>query len=106
MTPHGRVLELPTASFFLVLAGEVWTTPLAEHVLDSITRRVVAEVTALREEPIALEQLERAQEAFIAGTPYEVVAVDRVGPTRYDAPGPHTREIAAAVRERIAAQLR
>ena len=106
VTPHGRVLELPTSSFFLVIDGEVWTAPLTEHVLDSITRRVVRAVTALREEPIALEALESAQEAFIAGTPYEVVAVHRIGPTRYDAPGPLTRQIAAAVSERIAAELR
>jgi branched-chain amino acid aminotransferase len=106
VTPHGRVLELPTSSFFLVLDGEVWTAPLSEHVLDSITRRVVAAVTALREEPISLDALAGAQEAFIAGTPYEVVAVHRVGSHDYDAPGPRTREIAAAVRERIAAELR
>ena len=106
VTPHGRVLELPTASFFLVIDGEAWTAPLDDHVLDSITRRVIASVTSLREEPIALEALERAQEAFIAGTPYEVLAVHRVGGHRYEAPGPRTREIAAAVRERIAAELR
>ncbi len=35
--------------------------------------------------------------------PYEVVPCSRVGPRRYDAPGPRTREIAALVRERIAA---
>jgi branched-subunit amino acid aminotransferase/4-amino-4-deoxychorismate lyase len=106
VTPHGRVLELPTSSFFLVRDGEVWTAALSEHVLDSITRRVVAAVTELREEPISLDALANAQEAFIAGTPYEVVAVHRVGTRDYDAPGPRTREIAAAVRERIAAELR
>jgi branched-chain amino acid aminotransferase len=106
VTPHGRVLELPTSSFFLIAGGEVLTAALSEHVLDSITRRVVAEVTTLHEGPIALEALESAQEAFVAGTPYEVVAVKRVGRHHYDAPGPRTREIAAAVRERIAAGLR
>jgi branched-subunit amino acid aminotransferase/4-amino-4-deoxychorismate lyase len=106
VTPHGRVLELPTSSFFLVRDGEVFTAPLRDHVLDSITRRVVIAVTAVREEPIELASLERAQEAFIAGTPYELVAVHRVGAHRYDAPGPRTRELSALVRERIAAELR
>jgi branched-chain amino acid aminotransferase len=106
VTPHGRVLELPTSSFFLVIDGEVCTAALSEHVLDSITRRVVAAVTEVREEPIALEALASAEEAFIAGTPYEVVPVHRVGSHDYEAPGPRTREIAAAVRERIAAELR
>ena len=57
-------------------------------------------------QPIELAALELAQEAFIASTPYEVVAVGRIGPRRYDAPGPLTREVAALVHERIAAELR
>ena len=38
LTPHGRVLEGPTASFFAVLDGALVTPPLSDHVLDSITR--------------------------------------------------------------------
>ena len=39
VTPHGRVLELPTASLFWVGDdGVLCTTPLSEHVLASITR--------------------------------------------------------------------
>ena len=106
VTPHGRVLECPTSSFFLVRDGEVLTAPLADHVLDSITRRVVLAVAAVREEPVALEPLADAQEAFIASTPFEVSGVHRVGTHHYDAPGPRTREIAALVRERIASELR
>ena len=106
VTPHGRVLECPTSSFFLVRDGEVWTAPLSEHVLDSITRRVVLAVAAVREEPIERDALGAGTEAFVAATPYEVLPVARVGPHRYEAPGPRTREIAALVRERIAAELR
>jgi branched-chain amino acid aminotransferase len=105
VTPHGRVLECPTSSFFLVRAGEVWTAPLSDHVLDSITRRAVLAVTTVREEPLELEALADAQEAFVAATPFEVRAVHRVGANRYEAPGPRTREIAALVREAIAAEL-
>jgi branched-chain amino acid aminotransferase len=106
VTPHGRVLECPTSSFFLVRAGEVWTAPLSDHVLDSITRRVVLAVAAVREEPIELAALADAQEAFIASTPHEVSGVHRVGSHHYDAPGTRTSEIAALVRERIASELR
>jgi branched-chain amino acid aminotransferase len=105
VTPHGRVLECPTSSFFLVRAGEVWTAPLSDHVLDSITRRVVLAVTSVREEPVELEALADAQEAFVAATPFEVRGVHRAGANRYDAPGPRTREIAALVREAIASEL-
>jgi branched-chain amino acid aminotransferase len=106
VTPHGRVLECPTSSFFLVRGGEIWSAPLSDHVLDSITRRVVLAVTAVREEPIELAALADAQEAFIASTVHEVCGVHRVGSHDYDAPGPRTSEIAALVRERIASELR
>jgi len=106
VTPHGRVLECPTSSFFLVRDGEVWTAPLSDHVLDSITRRVVLAVATVREEPIEQDALAGAQEAFVASTPFEVSAVHAVGAHRYDAPGPRTREIALLVRERIASELR
>jgi branched-chain amino acid aminotransferase len=106
VTPHGRVLETPTASFFLVLDGDIWTAPLSDHVLDSITRRIVISLAAVREEPITIDALANAQEAFAASTPLEVTAVHRIGTHRYDAPGPRTQEIAALVRERIATELR
>jgi branched-chain amino acid aminotransferase len=106
VTPHGRVLECPTSSFFIVRGGEVWTAPLSDHVLDSITRRVVLAVAAVREEPIELAALADAREAFIASTPHEVCGVHRVGSHHYDAPGTRTSEIAALVRERIASELR
>jgi branched-chain amino acid aminotransferase len=106
VTPHLRVLECPTSSFFLVSGGEVATAPLTDHVLDSITRRIVLAVAAVAEESIELDALARAQEAFVAATPYEVVPVHRVGSHVYDAPGPRTREIAALVAERIASELR
>ncbi len=106
VTPHGRVLECPTASFFLVRDGEVRTPPLSDHVLDSITRRVVLAVASVREEPLEQGALAGAQEAFVASTPFEVSAVHAIGEHRYDAPGPRTREIALLVRERIASELR
>jgi branched-chain amino acid aminotransferase len=105
VTPHGRVLECPTSSFFLVVDGQVRTAPLTDHVLDSITRRIVLAVASVREEPIELDALGSAQEAFISSTPLEVAAVHRIGRHRYDAPGPRTREIALLVRERIASEL-
>ena len=106
VTPHGRLLECPTAAFFLVRGGEVATAPLSEHILDSITRRLVLAVAAVREEPLELADLASAEEAFIAATPYEVMPVSRVGEHRYAAPGPRTSEVAALVSERIASELR
>src|SRR5918996_2570328 len=41
VTPHGRVLEGPTTSFFYVLDGSLYTPPLGERILESITRRAL-----------------------------------------------------------------
>jgi len=105
VTPHGRLLECPTASFFLVRDGEIWTAPLSDHVLDSITRRVVLAVAAVREEPIDRSALADAQEAFVASSVHEVAPVHRVGTREFPAPAARTHEIAALVRDRIASEL-
>src|SRR4029077_2017992 len=57
VTPHGRVLEGPTSSFFAVLEGRIVTPPLSEHLLDSITRRLVLEACAVEERPLTLDDL-------------------------------------------------
>src|SRR5579871_3257758 len=49
VSPHGRVLECPTASFFVVRGEEIRTPPLSDHILDSITRRAVLAVAPVRE---------------------------------------------------------
>jgi branched-chain amino acid aminotransferase len=47
VTPHGRVLEGPTQAFFCSVDGETLVTPpLADHILDSITRRRVPSTSA------------------------------------------------------------
>jgi branched-chain amino acid aminotransferase len=105
VSPHGRVLECPTASFFIVSGDEVRTPPLSDHLLDSITRRAVIEVDDVTQAPISTDMLAGAQEAFIASSGHEVAGVHRIGEHRYEAPGPRTRRLAALVRERIEADL-
>ena len=41
VTPHGRVLEAPTSSVFWIEGEEIFTPPLADHILASITRALV-----------------------------------------------------------------
>ena len=106
VTPHGRVLEGPRQAFFYVLGGALYTPPLSDHVLDSITRRRVLAVTGARERSVALEDLRRAEEAFLASTLREVHPVSAVDDVVFAAaPGPVTAAAAAAVRERIEAEL-
>ncbi len=53
ITPHGRVLEAPTSSIFWVADGSLFTPPLDEHILASITRAIVLDVTRTSERPCA-----------------------------------------------------
>jgi branched-chain amino acid aminotransferase len=105
VTPHNRVLECPTSSFFAVTGGVLRTPPLSDHILDSITRRVVLAVADVREEPIALADLDTIDEAFIASSVRELVPVSRVEDRSLQSPGPVTRKVLADVRERIAGGL-
>jgi len=109
VTPHGRVLEAPTSSFFASFDGETLVTPpLSDRVLDSITRRrLLSLLPDAREEVITYDSLGRVREAFLASTTREVQAVARVDDTTFpDAPGALTRAaadvFAAHVREEIA----
>jgi branched-chain amino acid aminotransferase len=105
VTPHGRVLELPTASFFWVADGEVRTPPLSDHILDSITRGIVIEVADAKEAATTPADLESAKEAFVASSVCEVMAVSRVEEHDLPAGGPITKATAREVRARIEAEL-
>ncbi len=106
LTPHGRVLEGPTASFFAVLGGELVTPPLSDHILDSITRRKVIAVSDARERVIARDDLPALEEAFLASTLREVHPVHAIdGAALGAAPGPRTAHVAEAVQALIRAEL-
>jgi branched-chain amino acid aminotransferase len=106
VTPHGRVLEGPTWSFFWVAGGELLTPPLADRILASITRGLVIEESGAREVTCTLDDLARAEEAFIASTVREVLPIAAVDETELPAaPGPVTRSAAARLRDRIARDL-
>jgi branched-chain amino acid aminotransferase len=105
VTPHGRVLEAPTSSIFWVRDEEVLTPPLDDHILASITRRIVIERAGATERPCTLEDLGAADEAFIASTTREVQAVSVIDEWAFSAPGPVTARVAATVGEAIRSEL-
>jgi branched-chain amino acid aminotransferase len=105
ISPHGRVLELPTASLFYVCDGAVRTPPLSDHILDSITRRIVVEVTEASEAATAHDDLERADEAFAASSVFEVLGVSRIEERDLPTGGPVTTAAAREVRARVAAAV-
>ena len=106
VTPHGRVLEAPVTSFFYVLDGELCTPPLSDRILDSISRRVLLEVTDARERVTTLDDLAQISEAFLASSLREVHPVSSIdGRDLPVAPGPVAQASAAAVREHIEAAV-
>jgi branched-chain amino acid aminotransferase len=105
VTPHGRVLEAPTSSIFYVVDGELFTPPLDEHILASITRAVVMSAVGAVERACTLDELLGADEAFLASTTREVQPISAVDDRLYDAPGPVTLRTASAVEAVIRARL-
>jgi len=106
VTPHGRVLEGPTTSFFYVLDGELCTPPLSDRILDSITRAALIAVTDVRERITTRDDLPAIGEAFLASSIREVHAVRSIDEIVIDqAPGPVSLEAAARMREHIETAL-
>jgi branched-chain amino acid aminotransferase len=105
VTPHGSVLEAPTSSLFWVDGGgTVYTPPLGEHILASITRNRVMEVADVQERRCSMDDLRAASEAFLASTTREVHSIAAVEDIELP-DGERTREIAAAVSSRIQQEL-
>ena len=97
VTPHGRVLELPTASLFWVDGnGALCTTPLSEHILASITRAHLMRLLEVEERVITGEQLLEVREAFVASTAREVHPVAAIEDREFEQVGEVTRKAAAA----------
>jgi branched-chain amino acid aminotransferase len=106
VTPHGRVLEGPTWTFFWVAGGRLHTPPLSDGILDSITRRRLLEECDVTEAPCTLEDARGAEEAFIASSVREVLAIAAVDDVVLpQAPGPVTRAARDAFRRRVAREL-
>lgn len=104
VTPHGRVLEAPTSSFFYALADDqhLYTPPLDDHILDSITRRLLVAMTGAVERITPRDDLPRIAEAFLASTVREVQAVHAIdGRWLTDTPGARTREAAELFRAHV-----
>ncbi len=105
VTPHGRVLEAPTSSIFWVSGGELYTPPLDEHILASITRAIVITVTDATERVTTLETLQAADEVFLASTIREVQPVSAIDEVTFAAPGPVSERVRDAVEAHIAGVL-
>lgn len=105
VTPHGRVLEGPTSSVFWVKEGRIFTPPLSDHILASITRALVIDTTGALERESTLDDLLGADEVFLASTAREVQPVAGLDDREFPEQTPVTARAADAVAARVAAEL-
>lgn len=105
--PDGAVLEAPTSSFFYALGdGALYTPPLSERILNSITRALLLDVAAVRERSTTVDEVRgNATEAFIASTTREVQSVAAIDDREFGEPGPLTLRAATSFREHLAGWL-
>ena len=107
VTPHGRVLEAPTASIFWVGGdGGLRTPPLEDHILASITRDRLMKLLEVEETPVDADGIKQASEAFLASTTREVQPVGGIEDRELPGAGQVTQEAAAALRAQIESELR
>jgi branched-chain amino acid aminotransferase len=93
---RGLLSEATGANVFLAIDGELHT-PVPDCFLDGITRRTVMALARRRQIPVVEraiqpEELDRAQEVFLAGTAAEVTPVRQIG-DRYFTPGAITEAL-------------
>lgn len=93
----GDLCEGTGSNVFVGLDGRLLTPPLSSGCLAGITRELVLEVTDAEESDLTLDDLARADEAFLTSSTRDVQPIARVdGRPLPTAPGPLTEAAAAA----------
>src|SRR4051794_27447258 len=106
VTPHGRVLEGATSTFFWVRDGTLVTPPLDDRILASITRARIVDHAGAVEESCTLDDLRAAQEAFLASSVREVQPLAAIDELRLPAaPGAVTMRVRELLADAIEQEL-
>ena len=106
VTPHGRVLEGPTWTFFWVEGGKLFTPPLEDRILASITRARLLEECDVSQCSCTLDDVRAAEEAFNATTVREVMPIAVIDEIELpSAPGPVTNDSHARFKRRVEREL-
>ena len=105
LNDRGELAEGASTNVFVVKDGALRTPPLAAGILAGITREVLFGLIQglglpLREEPIGLEGLRDADEAFVTSSTREAMPIRSVDgqPLGDGRPGPVTSKVIAAFR--------
>ena len=101
LNKEGKVAEGPGENIFMVNDGEIYTTGLAESILDGITRNTVIQLardlgyTVHDDASISRGELYTADELFFSGTAAEVTPIRSVDDTEIGtgSRGPVTEEL-------------
>jgi len=106
----GELLEGATSNVFFVLSDALVTPPTDGRALPGVTRGAVIEEARrlgipIRETPVLESDIPRATEAFLTSTIREILPIATFDAVRLDAPGPITRRLQEAYRERVRAFL-
>ncbi len=102
----GFVLEGTHSSFFAVIDGVARTAPKSNYILPSITRQVALDICRREgipcsEETIELQDLDDAEEMFLAGTTTEIAPITKCDgkPVGTGRPGPFVQRLAELFRQ-------
>ncbi len=115
LNEHDELAECTSANVFLVIAERVLTPPLASGCLAGVTRDVLFDIAPragieLREQPLTLDDLARAEEVFISSTTREVAGVGVVDSgqgkvLRWPVPGKVTEALETAFQQDVEQKL-
>ncbi|RFS84420.1 aminodeoxychorismate lyase [Actinomadura spongiicola] len=102
----GNLCEGTGSNIFVVLDGRLVTPPLSSGCLAGVTRALTLEWCGGEEEDVALDDLYRAEEAFLTSTTRDVQPIRAVdGTVLPNAPGPITAKAMAAFAARSAEHM-
>ncbi len=108
-----QVVEGAFSNVFAVMEGEVWTPPLEAGALPGVTRQVVLELLRSEgleggERALKTRELVGAQEVFLTSSVAELLPVVRIGGegVGHGGPGPMTRRLWRAYRDRVRRESR
>lgn len=107
-TPENLLAEGCMTSVFLVKDGTLLTPPLHTPILPGVTRAVLLEIAAQKgipcePRPCTIDELLKADEVLLTNAVMEVMPVTRVErhPVGNEKPGPLTRTLSEAFKQRI-----
>jgi branched-chain amino acid aminotransferase len=113
LTLDGYLSEGSVSNLFLVKRGRLYTPAVSSGILDGITRRLVIRLAKairipLSETRLGVSDLYKAEECFLTSTSMEIMPVVKAdgGKIGNGQPGPLTRRLHEAYRERVRIECR